>query len=100
MITYRDANFGVRRRNVCSQMVMIKLKIINYDPENDRNYIIFACWGNLVKHCRSQCEVENYPSEIWQYINAELSKHNAKISGNMLEFEDDAQASIFVLKWS
>ena len=78
-------------------MVMIKLTVIHYSENDSRFGTVASYWSNLVFECRDKCKNIN---EVWDYIHAELSKYDAKFKDFTIEFEDESQASLFILRYS
>jgi hypothetical protein len=77
---------------------MIRLGIVTYIPGPDPGdtYEILKCWDNMVKYMA----MESSSIGVVERIMDELTNYNAKISDGQIEFEDESQASMFVLKWS
>ncbi|HAC14766.1 MAG TPA: hypothetical protein DCE78_02300 [Bacteroidetes bacterium] len=74
---------------------MIRLEIITHIPDDNR-YKILTCWDNMLKHLT----MESSSINVVQRVVDELSKYSAKISDGHIEFDDDALASMFILRWS
>lgn len=79
---------------------MIQLKILNYSIDDSRFGTVAPYWVNLVNDCRDKCTGDDYDKKVWTHIYAELAMYNATFKDFMIEFEDESQATMFILRWT
>lgn len=63
----------------------------------DDEIIVHSYWANLINHIHKEYTL---PNEVWYQVHYELSQFNATVYGDDIIFDDDQQASLFLMRWS
>jgi hypothetical protein len=74
---------------------MTHLKTSYYDPDGRGR--VYNFWRNLIEHIH---ETHKDPDGVWQSINREIAKYNGRFKEDHIEFINDSDATMFLLRWS
>ena len=78
---------------------MTEIKISYYDRTGRGQAHQF--WKNFVGHIHQTTKL---PDEVWNYIEKELADYNGQMApdgrGMHILFENDCDATVFLLRWS
>jgi hypothetical protein len=75
---------------------MIRIQTCYHGPDGKGHAYPF--WRNLIKHIHTK---DKLPDAVWRQIFEEISASNGKFEeGFYILFENDEDATMFLLRWS
>lgn len=75
---------------------MKTFRIFRHEGED---VVFFPAWVNLINHIHNH-EKNKTPHAVWNSIYRHLEKHRARFNYDQIEFENENDAVLFLLRWS